>query len=204
MVTTWVTMPSALPTTDNRASRRPTVSARPIVNSRLGPGTWMKSALATTKASHWLVVGTPPFCSRGVVTCRLFFVTETEVGRAQPGVVGIGREVQGRIYRAGVFGRRPVVPVEPAALEAAARRRMSPQAWAYVAGGAGQQRTVRANLEAFGRHRIVPRMLVDVGRRDLSVDLLGHRLPSPYLLPPIRRLGVAHRDPEHAGAGAPP
>ena len=52
--------PRALPTTESSASRRPTVRARPIVNSRLGPGTWMKRALATTKASHWLVVGTRP------------------------------------------------------------------------------------------------------------------------------------------------
>src|SRR6478736_6036032 len=51
-------MPRALPTTESSASRRPTVRARPIVKSRLGPGTWMKRALATTKASHWLVVGT--------------------------------------------------------------------------------------------------------------------------------------------------
>jgi lactate 2-monooxygenase len=35
-------------------------------------------------------------------------------------VVGMGREVQSRIYRNGVFGRMPAVPVEPAALEAAA------------------------------------------------------------------------------------
>ncbi|MCW2959587.1 MAG: lactate 2-monooxygenase, partial [Solirubrobacterales bacterium] len=49
-------------------------------------------------------------------------------------VVGMGREVQSRIYRNGVFGRMPAVPVEPAALEAAAERRMTRQAWAYVAG----------------------------------------------------------------------
>jgi hypothetical protein len=29
------------------------------VNSRLGPGTWMKRMDATTNAIHWLVVGTP-------------------------------------------------------------------------------------------------------------------------------------------------
>ncbi|GAW48121.1 MULTISPECIES: alpha-hydroxy-acid oxidizing protein [unclassified Nocardioides] len=117
-------------------------------------------------------------------------------------MVSIGREIQGRIYRAGVFGHRPVVPVEPSALEAAAHRRMSPQAWAYVAGGAGQHRTVQANLDAFGRHRIVPRMLVDVGERDQSVDLLGRRLPSPLLLAPIGVLEMAHRDAEYAVAEA--
>lgn len=114
----------------------------------------------------------------------------------------VGRSVQSRIYREGVFGRRPVVPVEPVALEAAARRRMSPEAWAYVAGGAGQQRTVRANTEAFDRHRIVPRMLVDVEERDLSVTLFGRRLPAPLLFAPIGVLEMAHPDAERAVAAA--
>ncbi|GAA1124426.1 alpha-hydroxy-acid oxidizing protein [Nocardioides aquiterrae] len=117
-------------------------------------------------------------------------------------MVSIRREIQGAIYRAGVFGHRPVVPVEPAALEAAAERRMSPEAWAYVAGGAGQHRTVRANTDAFARHRIVPRMLVDVGERDQSVELLGRTLPSPLLLAPIGVLEMAHPDAEHAVAAA--
>lgn len=116
--------------------------------------------------------------------------------------MSIGRDIQGKIYRAGVFGHRPVVPVEPAALEAAAHEVMSPQAWAYVNGGAGQQRTVAANAEAFGRHRIVPRMFVDVQERDLSVDLFGRILPSPLLLAPIGVLEMAHPEAEHAVARA--
>jgi L-lactate dehydrogenase (cytochrome)/lactate 2-monooxygenase len=116
--------------------------------------------------------------------------------------LGVGREVQAAIYRRGVFGHRPVVPVDPETLEARARRRMSPQAWSYVDGGAGQQRTVRANRAAFGRHRIVPRMLVDVEHRDTSVELLGRRLPAPLLLAPIGVLEMAHRDAEHAVARA--
>jgi lactate 2-monooxygenase len=117
-------------------------------------------------------------------------------------VAGRGRDVQSRIYRNGVFGRKPAVPVEPAALEAAAKRRMSRTAWAYVAGSAGQQHTARANLEAFDRHRIVPRMLVDVERRDTSVDLFGRRIPAPLLFAPIGVLEVAHREAEHAVAEA--
>jgi L-lactate dehydrogenase (cytochrome)/lactate 2-monooxygenase len=128
--------------------------------------------------------------------------TTSRTGGAIASIGSIGREVQGAIYRAGVFGHRPVVPTEPAALEAAARRRMSARAWSYVAGGAGQQRTVRANVAAFDRHRIVPRMLVDVGERDQSVELLGRRLPSPLLLAPIGVLEMAHRDAEHAVARA--
>ena len=124
------------------------------------------------------------------------------VSTAVSSVVSMGREVQGRIYRNGVFGHRPVVPVEPAALEAAAQRRMSPQAWSYVAGSAGQQHTARANLEAFDRHRIVPRMLVDVEHRDTSVELFGRRLPAPLLFAPIGVLEMAHRKAERAVAAA--
>ncbi|MEP6816086.1 MAG: alpha-hydroxy-acid oxidizing protein, partial [Marmoricola sp.] len=116
--------------------------------------------------------------------------------------LSIGREVQARIYREGVFGRLPVVPTEPDALETAAKRRMSPQAWSYVDGGAGQQRTVRANLEAFEAHRIVPRMLVDVEQRDQSVELFGRRIPAPLLFAPIGVLEMAHRDAEHPVARA--
>ncbi|MCW2781422.1 MAG: FMN-dependent alpha-hydroxy acid dehydrogenase [Marmoricola sp.] len=108
--------------------------------------------------------------------------------------------IQGQIYRNGVFGHRPVVPVEPAALEAAAERKMSAEAWSYVASGAGQQRTLRANTEAFDRHRIVPRMFVDVEQRDLSVELFGRRLPAPLLFAPIGVLEVAHARAEHAVA----
>ncbi|MGZ4486951.1 MAG: alpha-hydroxy-acid oxidizing protein [Nocardioides sp.] len=128
--------------------------------------------------------------------------TSTPLAATRAAVTSVGRAVQSRIYREGVFGRRPVVPVEPAALEAAARRRMSPEAWAYVAGGAGQQRTVQANLDAFARHRIVPRMLVDVEERDLGVDLFGRRLPAPVLLAPIGVLEMAHPEAERAVAAA--
>ncbi|SFC92164.1 L-lactate dehydrogenase (cytochrome) [Nocardioides terrae] len=114
----------------------------------------------------------------------------------------IGRDIQGRIYRAGVFGHRPVVPVEPAALEAAARRVMGKEAWAYVAGGAGQHRTVAANVDAFARHRIVPRMLVDVASRSLETTLLGRTLPAPLLLAPIGVLEMAHAEAEYAVARA--
>src|SRR5918998_3410949 len=109
--------------------------------------------------------------------------------------INVSRQVQSAIYRAGVYGRRPVVPVEPAALEAAARRRMTREGWSYVAGGAGQQRTVAANTAAFERHRIVPRHLVDVGERSLATTLLGRELPAPVLLAPIGalELAVQHR-----------
>ncbi|MGI9156936.1 MAG: alpha-hydroxy-acid oxidizing protein [Marmoricola sp.] len=135
-------------------------------------------------------------------TTRAVQSVSTTIGRAVSSTGSIGRQVQGRIYREGVFGRLPVVPTDSVALETAAKRRMSPQAWSYVDGGAGQQRTVRANCAAFDEHRIVPRMLVDVEDRDLSVELFGRRIPAPLLLAPIGVLEMAHRDAEYAVAKA--
>lgn len=118
----------------------------------------------------------------------------------------LSRSVQSAIYSAGVYGRRPAVPVSPDLLEAAARRAMTPQGWSYIAGGAGQQRTVAANTAAFERHRIVPRQLVDVGRRSLATTLLGRDLPAPVLFAPVGalELAVQHRGRRGGPRGAEP
>jgi L-lactate dehydrogenase (cytochrome)/lactate 2-monooxygenase len=109
------------------------------------------------------------------------------------GMRNIGRTVQSSIYRNGVFGRRPVVPTHPDALAEAARRRMTRTGWSYVAGGAGAQRTVEANREAFGRYRTVPRQMVDVGERSLATTMLGRELPAPVLFAPVGALELAVR-----------
>ena len=114
----------------------------------------------------------------------------------------IGRKRQRAIYVAGVGGHRPVVPVAQAELEAAAQAAMTPEAWAYIAGGAGRESTLDANRAAFERWRIVPRVLRDVERRDLTIELFGRRLPSPLLLCPIGVLEMAHRDADLAVAKA--
>ncbi len=97
----------------------------------------------------------------------------------------IGRDRQSAIYRAGVLGRRPVVPTDFAELERRAKRASSTRGWAYVAGGAGEGRTMRNNRAAFDQWTIVPRMAHGITRRDLSVDLLGQRLSTPILLGPV-------------------
>ncbi len=113
-----------------------------------------------------------------------------------------GRERQRSIFLRGIGGARPEVPVDAERLERAAKAAMSPEAWAYVAGGAGGESTVRANREAFERWRIVPRMLRDVSARDTSVTLFGARLPSPLLLAPVGVLEMAHPEADLAVARA--
>lgn len=113
-----------------------------------------------------------------------------------------GQIRQSEVYLDGVSGRRPRVSTDLTLLEERAREAMSPEAFAYVAGGAGTGSTMRANRAAFERHRIVPRMLRDVSARDTSVELLGRRLPAPFLLAPIGVAEMAHRDADLATARA--
>jgi isopentenyl diphosphate isomerase/L-lactate dehydrogenase-like FMN-dependent dehydrogenase len=79
---------------------------------------------------------------------------------------------------------------------------MTKEAYAYVAGGAGLESTIEANRAAFERRRIVPRVMRDVSERDLSVELFGRRLPTPFLLAPIGVLELVHRDADVAVARA--
>ena len=116
--------------------------------------------------------------------------------------IGVGRAVQAKIYRDGVYGRRPLVPIQAAELEAAAARRMTPEARAYVIGSAGLEETARANRAAFDRWRIVPRMLKDVSVRDTGVELFGRRYPSPFLTAPVGVLGMVHKEADMAVARA--
>jgi len=89
------------------------------------------------------------------------------------------------IYVRGLGGEAPVIPVASEELERQAIAAMEPRAANYVGAGAGSEDTIRANAEAFRRHRIVPRMLRDVAERDLATTLLGTAMPAPLMLAPI-------------------
>jgi lactate 2-monooxygenase len=113
-----------------------------------------------------------------------------------------GTERQMQIYLAGLQGQKPTTPVAYSELERRAREKMSQEAYGYVAGGAGSEDTMRANLEAFRRFRIVPRMLRDVSKRSTAVELLGTFLPAPLLLAPIGVQSIVHAEAEIATARA--
>jgi len=116
--------------------------------------------------------------------------------------VGIGRERQFEVYVGGARGVHPTVPVSFERLERAARKAMTPEGFAYVAGGAGTEETMRGNRAAFDRWRIVPRVLHDVSTRDTAVEVLGTSMPSPFVLCPIGVLEMAHREADVAVARA--
>jgi lactate 2-monooxygenase len=110
---------------------------------------------------------------------------------------------QFEIYLQGAMaGAKPVVPIAFANLEAKAREKLAPEAYAYIACGAGFEHTAEENTAAFDRWRIVPRMLRDVAARDLSIELFGRKLITPLLVAPIGVQELAHEDGDLATAKA--
>jgi lactate 2-monooxygenase len=106
------------------------------------------------------------------------------------------------IYARGMMGETPSLPVSWAELEHRATDAMDPRAAAYVDAGAGAEDTMRENLAAFRRWRIVPRMLRDVAERDLSTSVLGTEMAAPVLLAPIGVQTIVHPEGELATARA--
>ncbi len=106
-----------------------------------------------------------------------------------------GAMIQNAIY---IAQQPPEWPITADDWERAAAARLDPGAYGYIAGAAGSESTARANVDAFARHRIRPRMLSGNVARDLSVDVLGLHSPAPFLLAPIGVLSIAHDDAEPA------
>jgi lactate 2-monooxygenase len=104
-----------------------------------------------------------------------------------------GALIQNAIY---IAQEPPEWPIASEDWERAAEEKLDGGAFGYIAGGAGAEETMRANLEAFRRWRIRPRMLTGNAARDLSVDVLGIRCPAPFMLAPLGVLSIAHEEAE--------
>jgi lactate 2-monooxygenase len=103
-------------------------------------------------------------------------------------------DYQLEIYGAGLRGVLPAFPMAFAELETRAAQALPPSILSYVAGGAGGEHTQRANVSAFRRWGLIPRMFVGATRRDLSVELFGMSLPSPLFMAPIGVIGLCAQD----------
>ncbi|WP_067539901.1 alpha-hydroxy acid oxidase [Nocardia crassostreae] len=87
-------------------------------------------------------------------------------------------------------------------IEDAARTVLDPVYADYIAGGARDEITVRANTAAFEKLRLLPRMLRGGGKRDLETTLLRSRASMPILLAPNAFHKLVHPDGELATARA--
>ena len=96
-------------------------------------------------------------------------------------------------------------PVNLFDYEELARTRLPAMAYEYIAGGAGDEVTLRDNRSRFDAIRLKPRILRDVSTLDTSSTLFGQRLEHPILLAPTAYHKITHPEGELAtarGAGA--
>jgi lactate 2-monooxygenase len=109
---------------------------------------------------------------------------------------------QKEIYLNGFAGKPPALRISFQQLEQEAQQRMSEKAYAYIAGGAGNESTMVDNRSAFEKWKIVPRMLRNVSVRDTSISLFGQKIPSPLLISPVGVLEMVHAEADLAVAKA--
>jgi isopentenyl diphosphate isomerase/L-lactate dehydrogenase-like FMN-dependent dehydrogenase len=91
-------------------------------------------------------------------------------------------------------------PLNVSDYERLAAERLAPAAHAYYAGGANDERTLAANVTAFSRWQLRPRVLVDVAEPSTATTVLGQEIALPVLVAPVAFQRVAHSDGE-AGMG---
>lgn len=84
--------------------------------------------------------------------------------------------------------------------ERLAQARLDAQAWAYFSGGAGDELTLRDNLAAWTRRRLLPRVARPLAGGHTRTTLLGREWPTPLLLAPVAYQRLAHADGERASA----
>src|ERR1700742_2353221 len=88
-------------------------------------------------------------------------------------------------------------------VEAAAEAVLEPATWAYLAGGAGDDGTVRGNVAAYEAVWLTPRVReTHSATPDTGVTLLGRDLSMPILLAPTSPSRLMHEDAELAVARA--
>jgi len=91
-------------------------------------------------------------------------------------------------------------PVNISEYEALAQARMEPGAWDFFQGGSDDEVTLRECRTALERIRLLPRMLVDTSKLDVSTTVLSTPVSMPVLVAPTAHHCLAHPEGECATA----
>ena len=81
-------------------------------------------------------------------------------------------------------------------LEERAREIVPHGGFNYMAGGSGDEYTLRQNVKAWETKRILPRVLSDVEFPDTSTKIFEHEIKVPFIMAPIAAHGLAHETKE--------
>ncbi len=98
--------------------------------------------------------------------------------------------------------RATKIPLTLDELEEVAATCVRPAVWAYIQGGAGDERTLEWNREAYRRWVLVPRAMTGVQEIDLTTRILGVRASAPFYISPMAYHGEVHADGEPGVASA--
>jgi 4-hydroxymandelate oxidase len=82
------------------------------------------------------------------------------------------------------------------------KKNVPPAHFGYMATGADDEVTLRANREGFRKFELRPRRLVDVSKIDMSAEILGAKYDSPIVIAPAGSNRAFHPDAEIAVAKA--
>jgi len=82
-------------------------------------------------------------------------------------------------------GEAPLFNTHPDKLEALAKEKLTQNGWYYASSNAGMSYTHLANRQAFYRHKIIPRQLVDTNLRDTATEIFGHKVSAPIGFAPV-------------------
>ena len=93
-------------------------------------------------------------------------------------------------------------PINVLEYEALARGSLPRPNFDYLSTGSEDEVTLRDNLEAFGRIRLLPPVLHGIGHCDLSTTVLGEPVSIPVMLAPVVTQGLFHPEGELASARA--
>lgn len=86
--------------------------------------------------------------------------------------------------------------------ERGAKEKLSPERFAYVAGGAGEGDVMAENMKALGSWRIIPRVLRGSPDPSISTELLGVEVAAPIMLAPVRGLDYIRQNGQDSCAQA--
>ncbi len=114
---------------------------------------------------------------------RLMLLAASSPALAQSQGTGLRRERPNTIYPP-TYSAEVMGPVNVHEIEEAAKKRIHPLAYDYIAGGSAGELTMRSNREAFLHVQVRRRVGRDVSKIDTTLDLLGRRLDFPILLGP--------------------
>jgi isopentenyl diphosphate isomerase/L-lactate dehydrogenase-like FMN-dependent dehydrogenase len=87
-------------------------------------------------------------------------------------------------------------------VEELAAARLDPEWREYFVGGAGDERTLRWNLEAFARRTLRQRVLCGIERASTAATVLGQELALPLVVAPVAYQRMAHPEGEEGLARA--